>query len=107
VDWRKPSTDQWLVEQGIEHLLVDLPSVDRAEDGGELVAHRVFWGLPPGSRDIGESRRPHASITEMIFVPDELEDGPWLLRLEIPALNTDAVPSRPVLHPPVDGDGGQ
>jgi kynurenine formamidase len=100
--WLTREAAEWLVENGIEHLLVDLPSVDRADDGGELVAHRVFWGLPAGSRNIAEARRPHASITEMIFVPDELADGLWLLKLEIPAFNTDAVPSRPMLYPETD-----
>ena len=36
----------FLVSKGVQHLLVDLPSVDREEDGGQLVAHRVWWGYP-------------------------------------------------------------
>lgn len=30
----------------VKHLLVDLPSVDRENDGGRLAAHRIFWNLP-------------------------------------------------------------
>ncbi len=96
--WITREAAQWIVEQGIEHLLVDVPSVDRADDEGELVTHRIFWDLPPESRKLMEAGRPHASITEMIFVPDTAEDGLYLLDLQYPAFGTDAVPSRPLLH---------
>ena len=55
----------FLVESGIETLVLDLPSADRAEDGGRLTAHRIFFGLPPGSRRASESARPGATITEL------------------------------------------
>lgn len=42
-----PSLARWAVEHGVQHLLLDLPSADREEDGGHLQAHRAFWGLPP------------------------------------------------------------
>ena len=58
----------WLVERGIETLVLDLPSADRADDGGKLTAHRVFFGLPPGSRDARAARRPRASITELAWI---------------------------------------
>ncbi|KAA0151848.1 hypothetical protein FNF29_04254 [Cafeteria roenbergensis] len=32
------------------HLLVDLPSVDREDDGGALIAHRSFFGVTPSGR---------------------------------------------------------
>ena len=37
---------QLLVSSGIEHLIVDVPSIDRAQDEGRLTAHRIFFGLP-------------------------------------------------------------
>ncbi len=37
---------QYLVEGGVRHLLVDLPSVDREDDGGKLLSHRAFWQYP-------------------------------------------------------------
>lgn len=106
-DWMQPPAPpwitreaaQWIVAQGIEHLLVDMPSVDRADDGGELVTHRIFWGLRQGSRTLTAAERPGASITEMIFADDETEDGLYLLNLQYPEFASDAVPSRPVLHP--------
>lgn len=88
-----------LVDVGIEHLLVDLPSVDRYHDEGRLAAHRMFWGLPAGSRRASEAARANATITEMIFVPDSVADGDYLLNLQVPPFAADAAPSRPLLFP--------
>ena len=89
---------QLLVERGILHLIIDLPSIDRAHDAGRLTAHRVFFGLPPGSHELAGAARPDATITELAFIPDELADGAYLLALQVPALAGDAVPSRPLLY---------
>ena len=89
----------WLVERGIGTLVLDLPSADRADDGGRLTAHRVFFGLPPGSRDARAARRPRASITELAWIDTGIADGFYLLDLQIPAFVTDAAPSRPLLYP--------
>lgn len=88
----------YLVERGIEHLVLDVPSADRADDAGELAAHRVFFGLAPGEQMLRAARRPHCTISELAFVPDALADGAWLLQLQIPALAGDALPSRPLLY---------
>ncbi|HEY2590549.1 MAG TPA: cyclase family protein [Steroidobacteraceae bacterium] len=89
---------QLLVERGIEHLIVDLPSVDRMTDEGRLAAHRVFFGLPPGATDLALAARAHCTITELAYVPDSVRDGEYLLEIQIPALSGDAVPSRPLLY---------
>jgi hypothetical protein len=34
----------------------------------------------------------------MIFVPNEIKDGLYLLNLQIPSMNLDAAPSKPVLY---------
>jgi kynurenine formamidase len=94
-----PDAMSLLVDLGVEHLLVDLPSVDPGYDGGRLAAHRVFWGLPPGSRRAAAASRGQATITEMIYVPDEVLDGSYLLNLQIPPFMSDAAPSRPLLFP--------
>ena len=83
----------WLVERGVQHLLLDLPSVDREEDGGALAAHKAFWQYP------GENVRKQATITELIFVPDEVPDGWYLLHLSIASFEIDVSPSKPVLYP--------
>lgn len=89
---------QLLTGRGIAHLVVDLPSIDRARDDGRLTAHRIFFGLPPGSTALAEVTRPGATITELAFVPDEVPDGACLLELQLPALAGDAVPSRPLVY---------
>jgi hypothetical protein len=81
---------RFLAENGVEHLLLDLPSVDREEDGGQLLGHRAFWQYP-------EATRTHCSITEMIFVPNEVRDGLYLLNLQTTSLDLDASPSKPVV----------
>jgi arylformamidase len=89
---------QFLLEHGIEHLVVDLPSIDRTRDEGRLTAHRIFFGLPPGSSTLARAARSRCTITELAFIPDEAADGPYFLQLQVPAINGDAVPSRPLLY---------
>jgi len=89
----------WIVERGMTSLVVDLPSLDRADDGGALAAHRVYWGLPPGAPDAHQAQRGRALVTELAYVPDTAPDGLYLLDLHVPAFAADAAPSRPVLYP--------
>lgn len=81
-----------MAESGIKHLLLDLPSVDREEDGGALAAHRAFWHYP-------DHPRLDATITEMIYVDNTIADGLFLLQIQMPALMLDASPSRPYIYP--------
>jgi arylformamidase len=80
----------WMREQGIEHLLLDLPSVDK-EDDSKLLAHHAFWHYP-------EQTRQKATITEFIYVPDSVPDGTYVLNLQIASFENDASPSKPVLY---------
>ncbi|MBV9697816.1 MAG: cyclase family protein [Gammaproteobacteria bacterium] len=89
---------QWLSARGVEHLVVDVPSLDRCHDAGRLTAHRIFFGLPPGSTALAAAGRAAATVTELAFVPDAVADGRYLLELQVPALAGDAVPSRPLLY---------
>ncbi len=82
---------QFLVEIGVEHLLVDKPSVDKENDGGKLLAHKAFW-------DFDGQLRKQATITELIYVPDGVEDGLYFLNLQVAPFENDASPSRPVLY---------
>ncbi|MEL6676210.1 MAG: cyclase family protein [Bacteroidota bacterium] len=82
----------WLAAEGVEHLLLDLPSVDREVDGGKLAAHKAFWGYPA-------TDRLHCTITELIFVPNEVQDGWYFLNLQTVPFQLDASPSRPVIFP--------
>jgi len=81
-----------LVDAGINHLIVDLPSVDPEWDGGAMASHYVFWQYP-------DQPRLDASITEFAFIRDDIADGLYLLKLNISNFESDAAPSRPVLYP--------
>lgn len=85
---------RWLRSIGVRHLLIDLPSIDREKDEGKLAAHHAFWGYP-NVLDLGRT------ITEMIYVPNEVRDGDFLLELQFPNFVNDAAPSRPVLYAPI------
>jgi len=87
-----------LVSRDILHLIVDVPSIDRAHDEGRLTAHRIFFGLPRGAAHLADAARTAATVTELAFVPNTLTDGAYLLELQVPALAGDAVPSRPLLY---------
>ncbi|KUG05829.1 cyclase family protein [Solirubrum puertoriconensis] len=89
---------QYLVDAHIEHLLLDLPSVDRELDNGILAAHHIFWQYP-------SDMRRQATITELIFVPDAVPNGLYLLNLQVTALELDASPSNPVLYLLTETDG--
>lgn len=90
----------WLAsETQIAHLLVDLPSVDRLHDEGLLSNHRLFWNLAPGSNQLSKTSWQHKTITEMVYVADDIPDGSYLLNLQVPKLNLNAVPSNPTLQP--------
>ncbi|MEY3443986.1 MAG: hypothetical protein RLZZ519_2267 [Bacteroidota bacterium] len=88
----------YLVELGIVHLLVDMPSVDRLFDEGKLSAHHIFWNLPAGSHSVGNQALQSKTITEMIYAPAQIPDGKYLLNLQIAPFMADAAPSRPVLY---------
>lgn len=94
-----PDAMRWVVERGVDSLVVDLPSLDRAQDGGGLGAHRTYWGLPPSAQDARLAARARALVTELAYVPEAATDGLYLLDLQVPAFASDAAPSRPVLYP--------
>ena len=81
----------FLRNKGIDHLLIDLPSVDKEKDDGQLLAHKAFWNLQ------GEVRF-NATITKFIYVDNTIEDGTYLLNLQVAPFENDASPSRPVLY---------
>ncbi len=75
----------------VKHFLVDTPSVDREEDAGVLAFHHAFWKVP-------EAPIADRTITELIFVPDEVQDGQYILELQVANFTNDAAPSRPLLY---------
>ena len=80
-----------LNEYGVKHFLVDQPSVDREEDGGALAFHHAFWNVP-------NNPNFERTITELIYVPNDVLDGTYILEIQLAAFQNDASPSRPILY---------
>ena len=74
----------------VKHFLIDLPSVDRENDEGKLLFHHAFWQVP-------NNPQFDKTITEFIYVSDEIQDGRYVLNLQTAPFENDATPSRPVL----------
>lgn len=85
---------EYLVALNIQHLLVDLPSLDRLHDEGMLTTHRIFWNLPKGSKPSAS----HKTVSELLYIAPEIPDGYYLLNLQLAPLHVDAAPSRPLLY---------
>lgn len=88
-----------IVRLGVEHVLVDVPSLERTRDEGKLSTHRLFWNVPPATHDIDPERHSMKTVTEMVYVPNTVPDGRYLLYIQAPSFEGDAVPSRPILYP--------
>lgn len=82
---------QWLADSQLKHLLLDTPSLDKANDGGQLANHKQWW-----------KNHPQRSISEMIYVPDQVSDADYWLHLELSPILSDACSSRPVIYPLID-----
>ncbi|MDP1142521.1 hypothetical protein, partial [Klebsiella pneumoniae] len=64
----EPAAVERMAASGIEHLLIDTPSLD-GSDEERLLRHRLFWGLDPESSSTAvPASRSTATVTEMIFV---------------------------------------
>jgi arylformamidase len=81
---------QFLVDSGVEHLITDLPSIDREEDGGALIGHKTFWSYPNGIAT-------NKTITEMVYIDNVIKDGIYLCNIQIASIMSDASPSKIVL----------
>lgn len=84
----------YIRSRGVKHLLIDTPSVDRLFDEGNLSSHNIFWDTKnknynPNYKD--------CTITEMIFVDNNIDDGSYMLNLQIAPFVSDASPSRPII----------
>jgi hypothetical protein len=62
---------------------------------GKLLAHKAFWNVT----DVNDLNPEvlDATITEMIYVADDVVDGSYLLNLQIASLKMMS-PSKPVLY---------
>lgn len=84
-------------DAGVQHLLIDTPSLDRLDDDGALELHRIFWCLSMRGRRVSRGARMAATVTEMIYVDDKVSDGAYWLSLQPAPFSGDASPSNPVI----------
>lgn len=89
---------KFISEKNVRHLITDLPSVDRTFDEGKLTAHHIFWETELESHDIDRYNHSVKTITEMVYVPDYVQDGFYFVNIQIPDFNSDAAPSRVLLY---------
>ena len=83
---------KFIRDAGIKHLLIDTPSIDKYDDGGKLGNHHIFFN------NNNNDNFNYNTITELIFVPDNCNDGEYLLNIGLPNFNLDAAPSRPIIY---------
>jgi len=82
---------EYLKSLNIKHLVIDLPSIDKIDDGGLLGNHRIFWDL--------EKEGNNNTITEFALIDNSITDDFYLLSINILNINLDASPSRPIIYP--------
>jgi len=88
----------YLNERGVEHLIVDIPSIDRLHDDGLLTCHHLFWQVMEGSHQPTLNSLINKTITELAYFNEQIADGFYFISLQTPAFVNDAAPSRPVLY---------
>jgi len=93
-----PGAMNFLLDCGVQHLLVDLPSVDREEDDGMLPSHCTFWNFDR-SCEKETDQISLRTITELCFIPEHVQNGLYLLDLQVAPFHLDAAPSKPILYP--------
>ena len=86
---------EYLVGLGVQHLLVDTPSVDRLFDDGQLTAHNIFWET---KRKVFNPISQKQNHNRNDIYPDSLEDGVYLLNLQIHKICIGCSSSRPILY---------
>lgn len=84
---------EYIVSLNVEHLMVDIPSVDRTFDEGKLTVHHIFWNVKSESHEVKKNHSTK-TITEMIYVTEKVPDGKYLTSIQIPNFRSDAAPSR-------------
>lgn len=79
-----------LKEKGFKHIVTDLPSIDKESDGGKLLSHKTWFK---------DDDFNHNTITELVFIDNKIMDGLYVVNIQMPKIETDAVPSNIILYP--------
>lgn len=94
------SAIEYILARGVEHLVVDMPSIDKMHDNGLLNNHHIFWQVEQGMRVVNNKTRANCTITELAYIESSITDGFYFISLQTPAFVNDAAPSRPTLFKP-------
>ncbi len=78
---------------GVKVLIVDIPSVDRENSNGQTPAHHAFFHNALGHE------RFDARIIELVYIPNDVQDGWYLASVRAPQIDTDAVPCSVIIYP--------
>lgn len=89
---------EYIVSLNIQHLLIDIPSVDRTFDEGKLTAHHIYWNVKKESHEVDMNNHSLKTITEMIYASNEISDGNYIVNIQIPDFVADAAPSRVFIY---------
>ena len=63
----------YLKEKTVKHIIIDTPSIDRSDDGGQLKNHKIFF---TNDNTINKN-----TITELAFIPNHCIDGLSLIHI--------------------------
>ena len=88
-----------LKNNNIEHLCIDIPSLDRINDGGALASHHMFWDIPLGENTLKNKKPSLKTITELAYIKPDIQDGFYVINLQVSNFELDAAPSKPLLYP--------
>lgn len=84
---------KFIAESQVKHLIIDLPSVDKEEDGGALLAHKIYWHID------NNNPKKYKTISELAYIPSVYPDGLYLCHFGIMRLSLDVSPSNITLYP--------
>ncbi len=79
----------------IQGLIVDLPSLDAESDGGKLLAHRRFFGLPDTGTEAEDKEKRFA--VELAWF-EQLSEGYYYATITPPRFQTNAVSTGVMFH---------
>jgi kynurenine formamidase len=81
----------FLKDKGVKHIIIDTPSIDKSDDGGQLKNHKIFF--LDDDKTINKN-----TVTELAYIPDTCIDGRYFVCIGFPNFQLDAAPSNPVIY---------
>jgi kynurenine formamidase len=91
--------DYTVCSSRIQCLILDLPSIDPEKDGGKLLAHRHFFGLPETGTNAGDKEK--RALVELAWFAN-LTEGYYYAVITPPRFETNAVTTGIVFRPLIE-----